>query len=95
MAVILSFGVIMQDLLHGHLLAIVQRDKPALRALAEVAEGWPYPGYVVHSYGHLPPVPAQAPVQILLQPHQGLDGLIGELETPHHCTADQRAHRFY
>ncbi len=92
MAVAFALGVLFQDIFHAHLLAEVEGHEASLRALSEVAEGGAHPGDVVHPDGHLATVPAQPPVQILLQAHKRLDGLIGKGETPHHGAAYDRPH---
>ena len=49
----------------------------------------------MHTDSNLAPVSAQAPVQVLLQAHERLNGFAREREIPHHCAADKGAHRFY
>jgi len=89
-AIAFALRVLFQDLLHAHLLAEIEWHEAPLRAFSEVAEGRTDPGDVVNPYGHLAAVPAQAPVQVLLQAHKRLDGLIGKGEPPHHGAAYDR-----
>ena len=95
MSVALALGMLFQDLIHAHLLGEVERHELSFRILAKVSERRSHARDVVHADGHLTPVPAQTPVQVLLKAHERLNGLAGKGQTTDHSASNEWAHRLY